>query len=67
VSEVLPQVRNFRVARQNEAARDSGAMCKVWARNDVSLVQIRPPQPKKSFLSATSANPATIRICDSRC
>src|SRR6267143_2651581 len=26
------------------------------------LVQIRPPQPKNSFLSAISTNPATIRI-----
>src|SRR5260370_5698955 len=27
-----------------------------------SALQIRPPQPRFSFLSATSTNPATIRI-----
>ena len=58
MSEVLPQVRNFRVARQNEAARDSGAMCKVWARNDVSLVQIRPLQ---SIVLSCERVPGTLQ------
>src|SRR5260370_38520890 len=33
-----------------------------FAAAGLSLVQIRPPQPRISFVSATSPNPATIRI-----
>ncbi len=42
--------------------RNGRVRCEKVSRVIVNSVRIGPPQPKNSFLSAISTNPATIRI-----
>ena len=74
----LPWVSNSRlVAAAKSGEFDGGALSVYAATPSVRLyrngktkmaawVHCSPPQPKNSFLSATSANPATIRIYTNR-